>query len=136
MSRRDFSGVTVVDPTAFTGHDMCSGGAEWVFAPTLSIAFAHVERDPTDPKKEKLVKEDLSFKLSGGDVCPDPLNEDSKAKVLDLTDFTGSGKDKKEYAALAFVMRLNCFPHPTALGQQQLAAAFSDKFSDQANSSS
>ena len=131
-----FSGVTVVDPTAFTGHDICSGGAEWVFAPTLSIAFAHVERDPADPKKEKLVKEDLGFKLSGGDACPDPLNEDTKAKVLKLADFTGSGNDKKEYAALVFVMRLNCFPHPTALGQQQLAAAFSAKFSDQAIPSS
>ena len=62
------------------------------------------------------------FGVTGGDACPAPsVNENSKKTDIYLTDDTGT--HKPEYV-LALTLSSNCFPHPTPLGQQQLAEAF------------
>jgi hypothetical protein len=120
----DFSGVTLISSETFDAHNACASGAPWLYVPRVDLSLTYVTYEKeADGKWKTVTKSDHElFGLAGGDACPMPsVNEDKKKTDIYLTDNTGT--HKPEYV-LALTLSTNCFPHPTPLGQQQLAEAF------------
>jgi lysophospholipase L1-like esterase len=120
----DFSGVSTIQPTDFAAHNACAGGAPWLYVPRVDLSLTYVTYEKQSDGKWKTVTKSRRelFGVAGGDACPAPsVNESSKKTDIYLTDNTGVHKPRY---VLSLTLSSNCFPHPTPLGQQQLAAAF------------
>ena len=120
----DFSGVTVIKPATFAAHNACAAMSPGSSVPRVDLSLTYVTYEKeADGKWKTVTKADHElFGVAGGDACPMPsVNENSKKTDIYLTDNTGT--HKPEYV-LALTLSSNCFPHPTPLGQENLAKAF------------
>jgi hypothetical protein len=107
-------GFTPSVVTLTVGHDVCASDPEWVFPPVLKISLSLKVKDEKKPDSRT-----ISFQISHGDACPAPVDEGGDTERFVALD----GK----VGSVNFDLILNCFPHPTATGQQGLAEDFYQK---------
>jgi lysophospholipase L1-like esterase len=98
--------ATVVDTSDIDDHGVCAGNAAWLFTPTGKLSLHLFGFTP------------FTYNFgSGQPVCTDASDNE-----------TGNEPSPVEIGTRAFGItlefKINCMPHPTAVGQQQLAADF------------
>ena len=99
----DAGNVTVIDPSDFAGHEICTHNPEWIFAPKVSVKMSAGGKS-------------ASFGVAGADsTCVDEVSPVPPETVHVFE----AGKVKVDVE-----IALNCMPHPTTHGQQALASDF------------
>lgn len=101
--------ASVVDTSDLDSHNVCAGRSAWIFSPTgqLHLYLAKVNV--------------FTYQFgSGQPMCIDPSRNEIRHNPEPVEIGT-----KKFGITLTF--QVNCMPHPTVTGQQQLAADFLDQ---------
>lgn len=99
----------VITADDLSAHNVCTGTSSWIFAPTGQV-YLYLLHYPI-----------VSFQFDPGQpVCIDPSAGELAANPAPIVVGT-------ENFGIKIQVQANCMPHPTAVGQQQLAADFLDQ---------
>ena len=99
----------VITADDLSDHNVCTGTSSWIFAPTGQV-YLYLLHYPI-----------VSFQFDPGQpACIDPSDGELAANPAPIV--VGS-----ENFGIKIQVQANCMPHPTAVGQQQLAADFLDQ---------
>ncbi|HVL91255.1 MAG TPA: GDSL-type esterase/lipase family protein [Actinomycetota bacterium] len=116
IARAAIAGDAIVAPADFTGHDLCrsetGGGQAWVYGPDYDIRFRL-------KGAASLLGARKTWRGTLPSRCPSP----SPAEPPEHS--TGEVERRVGVGTVIYSARVNvnCMPHPTAEGQQALAAA-------------
>jgi lysophospholipase L1-like esterase len=107
--------ATVIDTGNFDGHDVCAGDS-WIFAPTGEV---HLYLGGHDT---------FTYHFDAGrPVCVDPSTNELRGNPAPVEIGTKA-------FGITLEVRTNCMPHPTEVGQQQLAQDFLEQLTAARNS--
>lgn len=100
----EFPGVVHVS-VSFAGHDMCATGQEWAFAPTFQAEV-------------RVLAAEGHITFGGAQVCPDPVAGSGDYNIRFNRKFTIK---KLVVGEISINGGTNCLPHPTEVGQENIA---------------